>query len=307
MEFNYLIEKDSYADCKICQMTMKEIKRTIGGSGVYNQQAFIKHIETNHNITIEDYFTQYCKLIQPICICGYCNRTTKIRRTSGSNMYWREYACGFYKGLQEWSEKAKTERKGAGNPMYGKEPWNLGLDINHPSIKKYADKNRGVPLTDEHRQKLCDARARSPVKARHTTPHTPETCEKLRQNTLRMYEQGLFKQTKTKPHIIVCSILDELDIVYEEEKVNGYFSFDFYIPDKDLYIEVDGDYFHSNPQRYKNGPQTKIQKINYARDIAKNKYCKQSGINLVRFWEYDIVNKREEVKCNLKKLLELGN
>lgn len=53
------------------------------------------------------------------------------------------------------------------------------------------------------------------------------------------------------------------------------------------------------------GPKSKTQKINYSRDISKNKYAIQNNINLIRFWEYDILNNTPEVKkqllCILKK------
>jgi G:T-mismatch repair DNA endonuclease (very short patch repair protein) len=120
-------------------------------------------------------------------------------------------------------------------------------------------------------------------------------------------ENGDFKQTKTKPHIAFGKILDSLQIKYKEELILSKWSFDFYLFDYDVYVEVDGDYFHSNPKIYPNGPKTKTQNINWYRDIKKNKYCKENNIKLIRFWECDILNDEELIKCRLKESLELNH
>ena len=35
--------------------------------------------------------------------------------------------------------------------------------------------------------------------------------------------------------------------------------FDYYIPSKKVLVEVDGDYFHANPQRYDENNRSKLQ------------------------------------------------
>ena len=48
------------------------------------------------------------------------------------------------------------------------------------------------------------------------------------------------------------------------------------------------------------------QKINHYRDQKKNKFCIDNNLSLHRFWEYDIINNTEEIKCDLKKLFQLS-
>jgi very-short-patch-repair endonuclease len=96
-----------------------------------------------------------------------------------------------------------------------------------------------------------------------------------------------------------------MNIEYMEEYSISIWSTDFYIPELNLYCEIDGDYFHSNPLIYPNGPVTKTQKINYSKDISKNKFFEKNNLHLIRFWESEILNNPEEIKCKLKKLQKL--
>lgn len=116
-------------------------------------------------------------------------------------------------------------------------------------------------------------------------------------------KNGLFKQTNTKPFELFKTILIKHNIVFVEEYTMGFYSFDFYLPSFDLFIEIDGDYWHSNPLFYPNGPQTKGQKVNYLRDINKNKFAESNKLNLVRFWENDIVNAIDMVEIKLMEVL----
>lgn len=185
--------------------------------------------------------------------------------------------------------------------MYNKKPWNKGL--HYEFVKR-----QGVPLTEEHKNKIRDAHDRGCYIGKGMTgkKHSKESKQKMREATLHNIKKGVFKQARSAPHIKFSIILDELKVKYKEEKIVGYWSFDFYLTEYNLYIEVDGDYFHSNPKVFPNGPKTKTQKVNFYRDKKKNQYCTDNNLKLVRFWEFDILNKPETVKCKLQKLLELN-
>lgn len=301
----YEIPRDLWNQCEICKMSLKDIKIEFGGGNKYFSYSFKDHLK-KHDITIEDYFIRYKGLSRPICICGVCNKLTDIK-IHGANILWKKYKCGLYEGTKKWSETAKETRKGAGNPMYGQEAWNKGLDVSDPRIKRIADARTGTVNSPETRKKLSIARQLSPLKARHTTPHSEKTKAFIRENTISMIKKGFFRQTKSKCHIALGVILDELNIKYEEEKQLGHFCVDYYLPLYNTYIEVDGDYWHSNPLFYPDGPKSKTQKINYSRDCSKNKYCERNNIKLHRFWENDILKNREMIKDKIKCILNQLN
>jgi len=300
----YDIEKNTWHICKICKKQIKELAKIYGGCGVYYPEVFEKHLLIDHQQSSDLYFTIICNLEQPVCSCGICNKPSYIQK-SGSKLQWRKLVCGRNKGVLDWSEKAKTERKGKGNPMYRKTPWNNGLTKENSEVmKRTSDKMTGRKASDEQKRKMSEAASKRTIHGHTGHKHSEENKEKFRQNTLKMIKEGKYRQTKSLPHIKLGKILDELGIPYEEEVVVGYFTFDYYLINNNTYIEVDGDYFHSNPKIYPDGPVTKTQKINWYRDIKKNKFCQDKNLPLIRFWECDILTKPEEIKdilCNLKK------
>ena len=80
---------------------------------------------------------------------------------------------------------------------------------------------------------------------------------------------------------------------------------DFMLDDYRVGIEVDGDYFHSNPMIYEEKSLSKMQKHNKMVDEVKNKWCSRNGIPLIRIWEYDINHHPEKVLTFLKEKLNL--
>jgi len=55
----------------------------------------------------------------------------------------------------------------------------------------------------------------------------------------------------TSIEIIIKSVLDSLNILYEQQYIIKGFVVDFYLPDYNLLIECDGDYWHSRPEQIK--------------------------------------------------------
>jgi G:T-mismatch repair DNA endonuclease (very short patch repair protein) len=303
-----LLNKENWHTCKITGKKIKDLAKVYGGSGVYYNQVFEKYLKEEHNITLTDYFTIYCNEKQKYCSCNICNqKSIVIKSKIKSGFKWQEYICGRNEGLLKWSEEAKESRKGSGNPMFNKIPWNNGKNKETcQSIKNMSEKQKGKKISDDSKLKMSISAKKRKIHGNSGNKHSEESKQKMRYATLKRIENGDFKQTKTKPHIAFSNILDSLHIKYKEETILSKWSFDFYLVEYDIYVEIDGDYFHSNPKIYPYGPKTKTQKINWYRDIKKNKYCEENNIKLIRFWECDILNNEEFIKCKMKELLELN-
>lgn len=82
-------------------------------------------------------------------------------------------------------------------------------------------------------------------------------------------------------------------------------SYDFYLPDHNLLIEVDGDYYHVNPEIYESKKLTPTQKHDLWVDKKKNEWALMHGIPLLRIWESDIRKRPEEVMKTLKSRLKI--
>lgn len=292
----------------MCQKSIKELAKKYGGCGVYLTSVFKKHLEIDHNLTIDKYFCEIAGYKPPICECGICNKTCTIAGIKTSNFHYRQLMCGRNEGMKIWSEEAKHKRLGPGNPMFRKKPWNKGLTLyDNESLKTVSEKLTGRKVTEETKQKLRDSRINGNYIGAGMTgkKHSEESKEKMRLATLELIKSGKFKHLKSTPHIKISKILQSLNIEFIEEYIIDCWSFDFFIPSYNLLLEVDGDYFHSNPLSYPNGPVTKTQKINYYRDKKKNTFCDINNLTLIRFWERDILNSEESIKCTLKELCRL--
>jgi len=83
-------------------------------------------------------------------------------------------------------------------------------------------------------------------------------------------------KTMTKPHAKVCSILDALNIDYDTEYQVGPWVFDIYIKSSQIFIEVQGNYFHNRPQQ---------QSRDKAKETYINKYMQDHTI--LHIWEHE--------------------
>ena len=108
----------------------------------------------------------------------------------------------------------------------------------------------------------------------------------------------------TTPEKIFEKMLKELGVKYELQKVVESKIFDFYIPSKNMIVEVDGDYWHANPMIYEGKELNKIQARNVRNDKYKEILAKGNGFKLERVWEHDLKNNYKEQKERFKKLLK---
>jgi hypothetical protein len=131
----------------------------------------------------------------------------------------------------------------------------------------------------------------------------------MREKTIERLKNNKFPQTNTVPHkkmkeILQNNFLDNNLIQtqdFEEEFPYGHFVFDFRV--KNYLVEVQGDFFHANPNTRHSGATHTIQKINISRDRSKKKFVEQENkYKILYFWEYDILNKPDEIELCLKKL-----
>ena len=133
----------------------------------------------------------------------------------------------------------------------------------------------------------------------YMTSRTSEQKEKQRELVLRMYEDGVFTNKLTRPHKAINELLDKMSIEYKNEYRVAFYSMDIYLKDYDLYIEIMGDYFHSNPTMYEYGKLNKIQLKNNKNDKSKRGYfINNMNKNILNLWETEIrtkIRKREEI------------
>lgn len=117
-------------------------------------------------------------------------------------------------------------------------------------------------------------------------------------NKKKLLERNAAKLRKemTAPEKKMSSMLDELEVKFESQKILGDFIYDFYLPDCRLFIEVDGDYFHGHPDKYAINELNALQRRVKQNDVLKDKLAKGLRYGILRFWECDINDDEETVK-----------
>ena len=109
------------------------------------------------------------------------------------------------------------------------------------------------------------------------------------------------------------NFLDKMKVeyVWQFEAKDIKRSYDFYLPNSNILIEVDGDYWHVNPKKYDINDRdslTPTQKRDIRVDEMKNKWALLHGIPIYRIWEDDIRNRPNDVMKNLKEIIKIhGN
>jgi len=231
--------------------------------------------------------------------------------------------------LRTCSEARKGKFVGENHPMFGKQhkkeskekmskshegkiPWNKDIKTGpHSEItKKKMSKSRlkrkkilGFLNSKETREKLSKGRLER--KKILGFINSEEAKQKMREKRLLKIQNHPGPYKNTKPELKMKEILNELNISFEHQyRIEGInHNFDFHICNTNILIEVDGDYWHSNPKKYSTlyGRQIKQKE----KDLINEQLAKKAEFILLRFWEDDILRNTEEVRNEIKKLKEV--
>ncbi len=96
--------------------------------------------------------------------------------------------------------------------------------------------------------------------------------------------------------------LRDLGIDFLPQHHLGHYVVDAFVPSLGLVIECQGDFFHSNPSVYPEGPATPIQRRTAVNDRTKKRYLANHGYRVTELWEQDI--RRVGAKALLVATLE---
>jgi len=155
------------------------------------------------------------------------------------------------------------------------------------------------------RKKLTYSQMVKKAMARARREASPEAAKLNKKKKLESQAKKMANKM-TAPEKVFAKMMKELDIKFDTQKVLGNKIYDFYIPSKNMMIEVDGDYYHANPLIYESKDLNKMQIRNVRNDKFKDVLAKGNGYIIERVWEYDLNNDYKEQKKRFKKLLKDG-
>jgi very-short-patch-repair endonuclease len=188
-----------------------------------------------------------------------------------------------------WEDERRS-RAGKNNPMYGKKRTDDERKKMSDSIKDAYKRNPNIQTgsnnhmygktqTEESNKKRSASLLKyySQFDGKRPYKLTKEGREKIIKSRLKAISSQ--KKSFTDIEKIMMKILDDEKIKYIFQYSFDYFCVDFYIPDSNLVIWCDGDYWHGkNVKRL-----SERQKEQIRMDKSQNSYLNNKGIKYIRF------------------------
>lgn len=155
-----------------------------------------------------------------------------------------------------------------------------------------------------------------PVRKKNGTYQKPrsKTVRKRRTTVSEIIRKNIERSKKPHPEYgtskledrFAKNFLERLGVRYERqyyaESVKRYY--DFFLPDHNVLIECDGDYYHGYGVVYED--MSPMQKRNRRVDEIKNAWAGEHGIVLIRIWEHDINEHPDRVMRMLRERLSIA-
>ncbi|TXG80894.1 MAG: hypothetical protein E6R13_07340 [Spirochaetes bacterium] len=288
--------------------------------GFDNLDSLRRHRVQKHKISAEQTYIDYILGgVEPSCKCG-CGEKPKYM---GIEVGYRDYIRGHAARINNnWGHNPDVLKKSheTQKRMYQSgdlKIWNKGLTVEDKRVRNNIDKvmsnpNRGkniskklknVPKSEEHKLNI--------QKSSELRWLNPEEREKQSHRRMLYIIKNGFQVKSKLEDIFKEILLLEFNL---KENVDYYGQFyvreikslyDFKIKGKNIMIEIDGDFWHCNPNSNFKEPTYAAQKSNLIQDKIKNKWCADNEYKLLRFWETDIKTNKEYVINILKKELIL--
>jgi len=286
-------------NCKICEKELVSLK------------ALSQHIR-NHNITSEEYYCKYLKLIQDEGICLTCGEKTKFKNIS----------TGYQKYCNLKCSNRNPDRKEKFRNSYLKNDFEkIILKRENTNLIKYGNKiaNRNSIIKEKSRSRYLLEQAKNKIKYinewnlealtqnfekenyNYIETFKCKLCDKIFEDTIFNLYQRMYKCTCQKPltgsihenqikDFLIQQFPDEIFIF--NEKIDK-FEIDIFIPSKNIAIEYNGLYWHSeqilrNPTTY---------------HLNKKNICNKKGIQLIQIFEDEWIEKMDIVKDRLIHIL----
>lgn len=188
-------------------------------------------------------------------------------------------------------------------------PWNKGLT---KEMDKRVAKNSIYTENRKNKVRLNVKKAREKRKEYEKDPIYQQFMSEIRKN---MWMNNDYREKQTKSHIgkftyRETNIEKLFEIGLKNKNINNfehpYYLYnkptkrllvgDFVFEKEKIWIECDGDYWHSNPKYFNCDLLDIRQKRNFERDQEKNKILESNGWTLLRFWE-------DEINTNIESCL----
>lgn len=155
----------------------------------------------------------------------------------------------------------------------------IGREVSVETRKKLADLQRGRVKSKEEREKLSRS-LKGNVPWNKGRKWTDEEKDRIREGVIKSGKYVLNTIDSSNPTSIEVKVAEQLEeynikYIYQKPICRGHFIVDFYLPEYQLVIECNGDYWHSLKNRKE-------------RDKELESYVKSKGKDILWLWEHEI-------------------
>lgn len=289
--------------CKICQKECDGINSLRG------------HSIQKHNISAEQIYIDYVlNYLKPKCECGCGEKPPFISVNKGFSRFIQSHhnrvvgKNNFHKDPNTHKKAIETQKKNWKEGKY-KGWWENDNEETRNKIegikeKLRNDKERGIKISKSLTgiPKSKESKLKSSKTQKKRYQDNPQLKEDMSKRRIKWLKSKLSNK-KSKLEIKFENILNLLNIEFEFQYEFKNRLFDFYLKNFNILIEVDGDFYHCNPNSKHDKIIYETQKLTKQNDIHKNNLCFKNEMNLIRYWEKDINERPEWVINDLKRKL----
>ena len=258
-----------------------------------------RHLKIHHKKDYKEYISENLDDFKEF---GWnkCPYSGKIIKGKVSPEFTNQYIGDLQRGIPKGAMKEETKKK-LSDGRKGKKHWNYGKKLGPTSEEtkgKISKANKGKQSwlnrhhSDETKEKL------SIIKTEYYKTHDGPMKNKT--HSAEAIEKIFAHRKMNKLEQIVATEFINAKIDYHFQFFMCLKSYDFKIKGKNILIEIDGDYWHGNPN-------TKYHFYDYKKvqdnDKLKEEIAKENGFKLFRFWESDIKQNSNIIVNTIKEYL----
>lgn len=177
---------------------------------------------------------------------------------------------------------------------------------------------------------FCSKVCADEFQSRDKTVHTCETCgsefrwspsraksnnirycsipcrdaDPLKKDQLRTMNNMQQKLKLTNCERLGYAMLDSLHLSFvRQHMVDGKFCVDAYLPNQNVVVQFDGDYWHGNPAKYPALDKRQQKRVQY--DRSQDAFMTSNGMRVFRFWHSELQSDSDGISQRLRRLLAL--
>ncbi len=233
-------------------------------------------------------------------VCARCGKTSTKRRRDGQ----RFCSLECYRASPKPERKTGSERQCG---TCGKAIWvrpSAEKPVNYCSVACF---NKAQSKKIQYACKVCGSLFTwSPSRVKQ---HDPTYCSVACRTVCPEWKRNaaiagnLAQQNAKKPtslELAGCALLDALGVEYQTQVlICDKFTVDVLVPERNLVIQWDGDYWHGY-----GGAKDERQKKRVQLDKSQDAYMRKAGYTVLRFWEHEVKQEGDSVSENIRKAIQ---